>query len=176
MLLPAAYSFLSTDGNVAAFGLPALGALALGAVLFFLTPVPGACVSGRDVFLIVVLGWIEVASLGSLPFILSGLMGPMDAFFEAMAGFTTTGASTIQTLEGVAPSLLLWRSLTQWAGGVGIVVLFVAVAPLVGFGAAQLYSAELATPCHRGLPHASGTRQRYRPTFTAPPRSEASPH
>src|SRR3712207_798915 len=73
-------------------------------------------------------------------------MGPMDAFFEAMAGFTTTGASTIQTLEGVAPSLLLWRSLTQWAGGIGIVVLFVAVAPLVGFGAAQLYSAELATP------------------------------
>jgi trk system potassium uptake protein TrkH len=109
MLLPAAYSFLSTDGNVAAFGLPALGALALGAVLFFLTPVPGACVSGRDVFLIVVLGWIEVAaSLGSLPFIISGLMGPMDAFFEVIAGFTTTGASTIQTLEGVPPSLPLW--------------------------------------------------------------------
>jgi trk system potassium uptake protein TrkH len=146
MLLPAAYSFLSADGNVAAFGLPAFGALALGAILFFLTRVPGAYVSGRDVFLIVVLGWIEIASLGSLPFILSGLMGPMDAFFEAMAGFTTTGASTIQALEEVAPSLLLWRSLTQWAGGIGIVVLFVAVAPLVGFGAGQLYSAELATP------------------------------
>ena len=146
MLLPAAYSFLSADGNVVAFGLPALGALALGAILFFLTRAPDAYVSGRDVFLIVVLGWIGVASLGSLPFILSGLMGPMDAFFEAMAGFTTTGASTIQTLEEVAPSLLLWRSLTQWAGGIGIVVLFVAVAPLVGFGAAQLYSAELATP------------------------------
>ena len=100
MLLPAAYSFLSADGNVVAFGLPALGALALGAILFFLTRAPDAYVSGRDVFLIVVLGWIGVASLGSLPFILSGLMGPMDAFFEAMAGFTTTGASTIQTLEG----------------------------------------------------------------------------
>ena len=146
MLLPAAYSFLLADGNVAAFGLPALGALVLGTALFFLTRVSGAYVSGRDVFLIVVLGWIGVASLGSLPFILSGLLGPMDAFFEAMAGFTTTGASTIQTLEQVAPSLLLWRSLTQWAGGIGIVVLFVAVAPLVGFGAAQLYSAELATP------------------------------
>jgi trk system potassium uptake protein len=146
MLLPVAYSFLSADGNVAAFGLPAFGALALGAGLFFLTRVPGAYVSGRDVFLIVVLGWIEVASLGSLPFILSGLMGPMDAFFEAMAGFTTTGASTIRTLEEVAPSLLLWRSLTQWAGGIGIVVLFVAVAPLVGFGATQLYSTELASP------------------------------
>ncbi len=146
MLLPVAYSFLSADGNVAAFGLPAFGALALGAGLFFLTRGPGAYVSGRDVFLIVVLGWIEVASLGSLPFILSGLMGPMDAFFEAMAGFTTTGASTIRTLEEVPQSLLLWRSLTQWAGGIGIVVLFVAVAPLVGFGATQLYSTELASP------------------------------
>ena len=146
MLLPVAYSFLSADGNVAAFGLPAFSALALGAGLFFLTRVPGAYVSGRDVFLIVVLGWIEVASLGSLPFILSGLMGPMDAFFEAMAGFTTTGASTIRTVEEVPPSLLLWRSLTQWAGGIGIVVLFVAVAPLVGFGATQLYSTELASP------------------------------
>jgi trk system potassium uptake protein TrkH len=146
MLLPAVYSLLAADGNVAAFGLPALGALILGSVLFVLTRVPRAYVSGRDVFLIVVLGWIGVASVGSMPFVLSGLMGPVDAFFEAMAGFTTTGASTVQTPEEVAPSLLLWRSLTQWAGGIGIVVLFVAVAPLVGFGAAQLYSAELATP------------------------------
>ncbi len=146
MLLPAAYSFLSADGHIATFGLPALGALVLGAALFFPTRDPGAYVSGRDVFLIVVLGWIGVASLGSLPFILSGLMSPIDAFFESMAGFTTTGASTVRTPEEVASSLLLWRSLTQWAGGIGIVVLFVAVAPLVGFGAAQLYSAELATP------------------------------
>jgi trk system potassium uptake protein TrkH len=63
-----------------------------------------------------------------------------------MAGFTTTGASTIRVPEEVAPSLLLWRSLTQWTGGIGIVLIFVAVAPLVGFGAAQLYSAELASP------------------------------
>src|SRR3712207_5165296 len=83
---------------------------------------------------------------GALPFVLSGLMEPVDAFFESMAGFTTTGASTIRVPEEVAPSLLLWRSLTQWAGGIGIVLLFVAVAPLVGFGAAQLYSAELASP------------------------------
>ena len=76
MLLPAAYSFLSADGNVAAFGLPALGALALGAALFVLTRAPGAYVSGRDVFLIVVLGWIVVTSVGSLPLILSGLIGP----------------------------------------------------------------------------------------------------
>jgi len=98
------------------------------------------------VFLIVVLGWLGVGTVGALPFVFSGLMGPVNAFFESMAGITTTGASTVQVPEEVAPSLLLWRSLTQWAGGIGIVLLFVAVAPLVGFGAAQLYSAEVASP------------------------------
>ena len=146
MLLPAAYSLLAGDGNALAFALPGFGTFALGGILFFLTRVSGAYVSGRDVFLIVVLGWMGVAAVGSLPFVLSGLLGPVDAFVDSMAGFTTTGASTVQAPEEVAPSLLLWRSLTQWAGGIGIVVLFVAVAPLVGFGATQLYSAEVANP------------------------------
>ncbi len=146
MLLPAAFSLLVVDGNALAFGLPALGAMTLGAILFFLTRSPNAQILRQDVFLIVVLGWLGVATAGALPFVFSGLMGPVDAFFESMAGFTTTGASTIRVPEEVAPSLLLWRSLTQWAGGIGIVLIFVAVAPLVGFGAAQLYSAELASP------------------------------
>src|ERR671917_136593 len=146
MLLPAAYSLLAGDGNALAFALPGFGTLALGAILFFLTRASGVYVSGRDVFLIVVLGWVGVATVGSLPFVLSGLLGPVDAFFDSMAGFTTTGASTVKTPEEVASSLLLWRSLTQWAGGIGIVLIFVAVAPLVGLGAAQLYSAEVASP------------------------------
>ena len=146
MFLPAAYSLVAGDGNVLSFGLPALVTVILGAALFLLTRAPNSYVSGRDVFLIVVLGWLGVGAIGAVPFVLSGLMGPVNAFFESMAGFTTTGASTVSTPEEVAPSLLLWRSLTQWAGGIGIVVLFVAVAPLVGFGAAQLYSAEVANP------------------------------
>jgi trk system potassium uptake protein len=145
MLVPAAFSFVTADGNELTFGLPALAALALGALSFTLTQSSGAYVSGRDVFFIVVSGWISVAVVGSLPFVLSGLMGPVDAFFNSMAGFTTTGASTTSP-EALAPSLLLWRSMTQWAGGIGIVVLFVAIAPLVGFGATQLYTAEAATP------------------------------
>ena len=146
MFIPAAYSLLIGDGNVLAFGLPALVTLALTSAVFLLTRSPDSYVSGRDVFLIVVLGWLGVGAIGAVPFVLSGLMGPVDAFFESMAGFTTTGSSTIPAPEEVAPSLLLWRSLTQWAGGIGIVVLFVAVAPLVGFGATQLYSAEVANP------------------------------
>ncbi len=146
MLIPLAYSLLVADGNVLAFAPPAFGALILGGLLFFLTRSRNPRILRQDVFLIVVLGWLGVGTVGALPFVLSGLMGPANAFFESMAGFTTTGASTVSVPEEVAPSLLLWRSLTQWAGGIGIVLLFVAVAPLVGFGAAQLYSAEVASP------------------------------
>jgi trk system potassium uptake protein TrkH len=146
MLLPAVFSLLVADGNALVFGLPALGALAGGATIFYLTRNPASHIVRQDVFLIVVLGWLGVATAGALPFAISGVMGPVDAFFESMAGFTTTGASTIRVLEEVSPSLLLWRSMTQWAGGIGIVLLFVAVAPLVGLGAAQLYSAEIAAP------------------------------
>ena len=146
MLIPALYALLVDDGNALVFALPALVTLAFGGTLFLLTRTDAPYVSGRDVYLIVTLGWVGVATAGSVPFVLSGLMGPVDAFFESMAGFTTTGASTIGRPEDVAPSLLLWRSLSQWAGGIGIVLLFVAVAPLVGFGATQLYSAEAADP------------------------------
>ncbi len=146
MLLPAAFSLLVGDGNTLTFGFPALATMALGMVLFSFTRNPEPHILRQDVFLIVVLGWLGVATAGALPFVLSGLMGPVDAFFESMAGFTTTGASTIRVPEEVAPSLLLWRSMSQWFGGIGIVLLFVAVAPLVGFGAAQLYTAELASP------------------------------
>jgi trk system potassium uptake protein len=146
MLIPAGFSLLAGDGNVLAFGLPALAAIALGAGLFSLTRSRNPRILRQDVFLIVVLGWLGVAAAGAVPFVLAGIMGPVDAFFESMAGFTTTGASTIRVPEEVAPSLLLWRSLTQWAGGIGIVLIFVAVAPLVGLGAAQLYSAEVASP------------------------------
>ena len=146
MLLPAFYALVAGDGNVQAFAVPGLLSIFGGATVFGLTRNPNARISGRDVFLIVVLGWVSVAAVGSTPFVLSGLMGPGDAFFEAMGGYTTTGATTIAAPEEVSPSLLLWRSLTQWSGGIGIVLIFVAVAPLVGFGAAQLYSAEVASP------------------------------
>lgn len=146
MLVPALYALIVADGNAAAFAVPAFSTLIAGTLVFFLTRSERPYVSGRDVYLIVTLGWVGVAAAGSVPFVLSGLLGPVDAFFESMAGFTTTGASMIGTPEEAAPSLLLWRSLSQWAGGIGIVLLFVAVAPLVGFGATQLYSAEAADP------------------------------
>ena len=146
MLVPMLFSLLADDGNASAFALPAFSALFLGGGVYYSVRERNPYVSSRDVYLIVVLGWLGVAGVGCTPFILSGLLGPSDAFFESMAGFTTTGSSVIGKPEDVAPSLLLWRSISQWAGGIGIVLLFVAVAPLVGFGATQLYSAEAADP------------------------------
>lgn len=146
MSAPMFFSLAAGDGAASAFGIPAAICVALGVPLFLAFRNPGRYVTVRDVFMTVVLGWLTVAGAGALPFILSGLMTPADAFLEAMAGFTTTGASTIEHPEAVAPSLLLWRSISQWVGGIGIVVLFVAVGPLVGFGAAQFFSAEVANP------------------------------
>src|ERR671911_1781124 len=146
MLVPAAYSMLTGADDSWSFWIPGATALALGAALFFLTRSRrNRYVSRQNIFLMVVVCWLGVVLVGAAPFLLHGAMGPVDAFFNSMAGFTTTGAATVSP-EELSPALLLWRSLSQWIGGIGIVVLFVAIAPLAGFGATQLYSAEAATP------------------------------
>ncbi|WP_047865577.1 TrkH family potassium uptake protein [Rubrobacter aplysinae] len=147
MLVPALYALL-TGGSVLILLVPALAAVTIGIATFaVLRPRSRAMYTSiRDVFLIVVLSWFGVAMVGTLPYILSGTLSPVEAYFEAMAGFTTTGASNLVQIEEVEPALLLWRSLTQWTGGIGIVLLFVAVGPLVGFGSSQLYSAEMPDP------------------------------
>src|ERR687898_175059 len=146
MLVPAAYSLLKAPDEAWVFWLPGVVVLALGAVLYYPTRrQPRSYVSRQSIFLMVVVCWLGVGLVGAAPFVLSGLMGPVDALFNSMAGFTTTGAATL-TPEELSPALLLWRSLSQWIGGIGIIVLFVAIAPLAGFGATQLYTAEAATP------------------------------
>lgn len=98
----------------------------------------------REGYLIVTLGWLVMSILGSLPFLLSGAIpSVVDAFFETMSGFTTTGATILTDIEKVAPGLLFWRSLTQWLGGMGIIVLSLAILPLLGIGGMQLYTAEV---------------------------------
>lgn len=104
-----------------------------------------AYVSSRDVYLSVTLAWVVAALLGGTPFLLAGTFAsPLDSVFEAMSGFTTTGATLLSDIEAQTPSILFWRSMTQWLGGIGIVVLFVAVAPAIGTGAARLLGAEVS--------------------------------
>jgi trk system potassium uptake protein TrkH len=98
----------------------------------------------REGYLIVSLGWISMALFGAIPFIIYGAIPDYsDAFFETMSGFTTTGATILQDIEALPPGLLFWRSLTQWLGGMGIIVLSIAILPLLGIGGMQLFAAEV---------------------------------
>ncbi|MGD8307297.1 MAG: TrkH family potassium uptake protein, partial [Ignavibacteria bacterium] len=98
----------------------------------------------REGYMIVSLGWIIMALFGSIPFIVYGAIpNYTDAFFETMSGFTTTGATILKDIEAVPAGLLFWRSLTQWLGGMGIIVLSLAILPILGIGGMQLFSAEV---------------------------------
>lgn len=97
----------------------------------------------KEGYLVVALGWITMSVFGMLPFILSGAIPSIgDAFFETMSGYTTTGASILTDIESVPKGILFWRSLTQWIGGMGIIVLTIALLPMLGVGGMQLFIAE----------------------------------
>lgn len=101
----------------------------------------------REGYIIVSLAWIVFSLFGSLPFILSGgIPSFTDAFFETISGFTTTGSSILNNIEELPHGLLFWRSLTQWLGGMGIVVLTIAILPIFGIGGMQLFIAEVPGP------------------------------
>jgi len=108
--------------------------------------------SRRDGFAVVTLGWIFAALFGALPYIFSGVIpDPVAAVFETMSGFTTTGSSVLPsgdflTLESVPRGILFWRALTHWFGGMGVLVLCVAILPFLGVGGMQLYRAEMPGP------------------------------
>ena len=97
----------------------------------------------RDGYLVVTMGWVIMSVFGTLPYLISGSIPNFtDAFFETMSGFTTTGASILNDIEAVPKGILFWRSLTQWIGGMGIIVLAVAILPILGIGGMQLFIAE----------------------------------
>ncbi len=103
--------------------------------------------STRDGFLLVTSSWLLASLIGTLPFYISGgIPSFTDAFFETISGFTTTGASILTDIESLPKSLLFWRSLTHWLGGMGIVVLAVAILPMMGIGGLQLIRAEAPGP------------------------------
>jgi trk system potassium uptake protein TrkH len=103
--------------------------------------------SHRDGVAIVTFGWVAAGLAGALPFMLSGSIPDFtNAYFESVSGFTTTGASIIADVESVSRGILMWRSLIQWLGGMGIIVLSIAILPFLGVGGMQLYKAEVPSP------------------------------
>lgn len=98
----------------------------------------------RDAFIIVALTWIVMSFFSTLPYMLTGAVSSFtDAYFESMSGFTTTGASILTDIEVIPKGVLFWRSLTHWIGGMGIIVLALAILPLIGGGGMQLFKAEV---------------------------------
>ncbi len=102
--------------------------------------------STRDGFLIVTTGWLVASGIAALPYVFSGWVGPVDAWFESVSGITTTGSTILTDIEALERSLLTWRSFTQWIGGMGIILFTIAILPLLGVGGMQLFKAEVPGP------------------------------
>ena len=116
----------------------------------------------RDGYVIVFLGWLLISCFGSLPYMIYGSIPSFtDAFFETMSGFTTTGSSILNDIESIPHGILFWRSMTHWLGGMGIIVLTLAILPLLGVGGAQLFGAESSgSQSDKIHPQVQGTAKR----------------
>jgi len=132
------------DGGTLAVGLPAAIAIPLGALgVLSARRLRSMPLRPRDGFVAVTGAWVVCALVGAVPFLLEGTFHRLvDALFESMSGFTTTGSSLLADIEAEPDAILLWRQLTQWLGGVGIVVLVVAIAPATGLATSRVFYAE----------------------------------
>lgn len=151
MLLPLAFALYYKDGDAGAILVSMIITVSAGVIIWLLT-----CgtidLRVREGFVIVTFGWLLASLFGALPFLLSGTITSFtDAFFETMSGFTTTGATILTDIEKLPHGILFWRSLTHWLGGMGIIVLSLAILPLLGVGGMQLFKAEVPGPVHDKL-------------------------
>lgn len=148
-ILPA---IIYADGDLVAITVSSIAALLSGLAMWYFTRSAEKPIGKREGFIIVGLVWIVFSLFGSLPFWLSGSIPSFtDAFFETISGFTTTGASILVDIEAMPHGLLFWRSLTQWMGGMGIIVLSLAILPVLGVGGMQLFVAEVPGPTKEKL-------------------------
>ncbi len=148
-LVPA---FIYGDGDLTAFLITVATTFITGGAMWYFTRRADKSVTRKEGFIIVSLVWIVFSLFGSLPYWLSGSIPSFsDAFFETISGFTTTGATVVGDIEGLPHGILFWRSLTQWMGGMGIIVLSLAILPILGIGGMQLFIAEVPGPAKEKL-------------------------
>ena len=146
MLPPIGVSLLYQDGQVGVFLFPALVTLLIGALLWFASRKKQLVLRTRDGFWVVTLFWGVMSSLGAIPLLLALHIGVVDALFESASAFTTTGATVLSNLDSKPASVLFYRQILQWYGGIGVVVIAVAILPLIGVGGMQLLKAETPGP------------------------------
>jgi trk system potassium uptake protein len=145
LLIPLIYAVVNRDPGQAPLAWSFLVAMGIGVSLCWSTRHPARELGHREGILLVVMAWMTAAGLGALPYYLSPYFGGfVDAFFESMSGFTTTGATVLANVEALPDSLQLWRCLTHWLGGMGIILLGIAILPLIGVGGLELYRAEFS--------------------------------
>ncbi len=146
MLPSLAVAWFYGEEVVAAFSYTILLLVLIGMTSFFIKP-KNKGIYARDGFAITALGWILLSFFGALPFYFSGSIPSLiDSFFEASSGFTTTGSSILQAVEGLPKGILFWRSFTHWIGGMGVLVLAMAILPSAGAGSFQIMKAESPGP------------------------------
>ena len=149
MLLALPFSLYYGSSDFRAILFSGLGTIVGGALVWFFSRTKGNQeLKKRDGYLIVTAGWLVMSFVGAVPYVASGAIPSYtDAFFETMSGFTTTGASILgQEIEALPQGLHFWRAMTHWIGGMGIIVLTIAILPLLGIGGMQLYAAEVPGP------------------------------
>jgi len=147
MLIAAVVSGIYEDGVTLSITLASILTMFIGVFAMYYTRDHRKEVKQKEGYIIVTFGWIIMSISGTLPYIFSGAVPDVtNAFFETISGYTTTGASIMDDIESMPEGILLWRSLTHWIGGMGIIVLAIAILPLLGIGGMQLFAAEAPGP------------------------------
>jgi trk system potassium uptake protein TrkH len=156
MLLPSAVGLLRDAPNSAAFFASAVVTVSVAGLMVTANRVPSVTITRRQTYILVVMAWVVLPAFAAMPFVFSDLdLSITDAYFEAMSGLTTTGSTVLTGLDQIAPSILLWRAVLQWLGGIGIIVMAMAILPLLRTGGMQLFHAESSDRYEKPFPRAT---------------------
>ena len=147
MLLATIISLIYQDGVSLELFTSGIAVLILGVIMMLLTKKHSKVMNKREGYFVVTFGWVVMALSGAIPYMVTNAIPTFtSAFFETMSGYTTTGATILNDIEVVPEGVLFWRSTTHWIGGMGIIVLAIAILPLLGIGGMQLFAAEAPGP------------------------------
>jgi len=147
MLLAALLSFFYEDGATLNLVYAGLSVVVIGAVAMLNTRKHKKEMNKREGYIVVTFGWLIMAMSGTFPYLFTGAIPDFtNAFFETISGYTTTGSTILNDIEALPEGVLFWRSLTHWIGGMGIIVLAIAILPLLGIGGMELFAAEAPGP------------------------------
>lgn len=155
MLIPMGVDYFDQSTDWQGFLITIFITLALGMSLVFANHMPQFNINVREAFVMTTATWVCAAIAAALPFMLTSIsLSPTDAFFEATSGITTTGSTIINNLDTAHRGILLWRALLQWVGGIGFIVVAIAILPFLRVGGMQLFSLESSEKSDKFLPRA----------------------